>query len=115
AEQKIARACDVIAFQTGDESSAVAECRVNETTALVDLDRPAPALALIDKALPVLIKTYGDEHWEVGSALAQRGALHGRLGHHAAAVADLERAIAMFEQLAPEPGHLAAAKWALAR
>ena len=68
-----------------------------------------------DRALTILLRVDGEVHPRVASALVQRGALREVVGRTPEAVADLERAIKVFEQLQLEPGHLGGAKWALGK
>ena len=110
----LARACDVIAFQTGSASTGEAECLVEEAVVLSTLDKPRAALALVDQALPVLVTALGATHPEVANALVARGSLHATLHEQTAAVTDLERGIALFEGRAGDPGQLGAAQLALA-
>jgi len=114
AEPKLARACDVIAFATGEGSETQAECWQYEAQALANLDRGPEALTLIAKSIEVIEHTYGEPHPRLAEALATRGQIHATMNQHAAAVADLEAAIAMFTKLA-DKGHTASIQYSLAR
>jgi tetratricopeptide (TPR) repeat protein len=114
AEQRFVRACEIIAFGAGAESSVLAECWINETNALAGLNEDAGALALVDKALPILIKAYGENHPQVATAYVIRGALRANLDKPGA-TDDLERGRALFAAGKLDPGHLAAAEWALGK
>jgi len=113
AEPLLARACDIMAFAHNDETAA--SCEVMHAEALIGLRRGAEALAKLDQALPSLTKMYGDSHLEVAKALCARGTAHTGLGHHAAAIADLERTVAILLPKRLEPGYLATARWQLGR
>ncbi len=115
ADEKYARACEIVAFATAELSSQHAECLLDETGALEGMHRQKHALAVLDKILPVLEKTYPGTHPQIANAYVQRGSMHAMLGHHALALADLERAVAMFGAIEIDPGHLASARWALAQ
>jgi tetratricopeptide (TPR) repeat protein len=83
--------------------------------ALDDAGQHAKALTIVERALPVLVESFGEPHPQVGNALLTRGQLRIEQGQEAAGIADMERAIANFEKITADPGHLAAAQWGLAR
>ena len=114
AEPKLARACDVIAFATGEASEQQAECWQYEAQALAGLARGPEALVLIDKTAKVFQQTYGDVHPKVAETIGVRGQIQAGMHHHGAAVADLEASIAMFTKLG-DAGHTASVQYALAR
>ena len=110
AEPKLARACEILAFEFGDTSAQVAECLIPHAVSLSSLDRDAAALALADKAVPILVGS-GDAGVDLANAYLMRGAIHGDLGHRAKAIGDLERAVAAFARSpGTDPGQLAAAE-----
>jgi len=115
AAPKLARACDVIGFANGEGSSQQAECWMNQTVAISGVGHDPEALALIEKTIPILVATYGEDHPQVANAILARGILHCEMHHHAACVADLERAAELFGKDDVDKGHQAAAQWALAR
>jgi tetratricopeptide (TPR) repeat protein len=115
AAKHFARACEIVAFTSSDTSSQVGECWLSETVALSGLGKNREALGLLEKTLPIMVRAYGDVHPQVANTLLSRGLVHAELGQRAAAVADLEAAIKQFETFSLDPGHLAAAQWALAK
>ncbi len=115
AEDGYARACDIIAFTTGADSSQTAECWMAETFALAGLGKATAGIALIDRALPILKKAYGDVHPQIANAYVSRGSMSADLGRHAEAIQDLERAVTMFGKISIDPAHRAAAEWALGK
>ena len=66
------------------------------------------------KTAKVFQQTYGDVHPRVAETIGVRGQIQARMHHHAAAVADLEAAIAMFTKLG-DAGHTASVQYTLAR
>jgi eukaryotic-like serine/threonine-protein kinase len=110
-----ARACDIAAFHNGEKSADHAACELAQAMALNDAGQHARALAVIDSALPVLVEMFGEPHPQVANALLTRGQLRIDAGDELAGIADLERAVANFEKVTADPGHLAAAQWGLAR
>jgi len=115
AAKRFMRACDITSFQTPDGSTSQADCWLGESGPLFEIGKKQEALALIEKTLAIYFKSYPDPHPQTAQALVTRGQLQGGLHHHDAAVADLERAIAMFDKLALDPGHVAQARWILAK
>jgi tetratricopeptide (TPR) repeat protein len=115
AEPLLARACEVFAFAQGDETRERALCETAHAAALTGLRRDGDALALLNHAVPLLVKSLGPVHLEVAKALEARGAARAALGDHPAAVADFTRAIAILTPLPIEPGYLAMATWQLGR
>ncbi|MBA3501850.1 MAG: tetratricopeptide repeat protein, partial [Deltaproteobacteria bacterium] len=111
----IARSCDIIAFETGDDSTALAQCWMSQTSALLGLGKKAEALALVDKAVPLMLAAYGQAHPLVATALVLRGIVHARLRHRAFAAADLEKAIRILEAVPYDPSLLDEARRQLAR
>jgi tetratricopeptide (TPR) repeat protein len=117
ADAKLARACEIQAFAVGDKSATLAECYMQRAIALSALGKNRDALGFAEKVLAIVRATFADDHPQVATAYITRGALHAELGEHAAAVADLERAVAGFSKQprALDIGHLAAAEWGLGR
>ena len=62
AERKLARACDILAFGTGDHSTAVALCASGHARALAKLGRVREARVLLDRSVYVLERTHGRDH-----------------------------------------------------
>ncbi len=115
ADTVFARACDIAAFRHGERSPDHAACQLLQVMALVAADQDEAALALIERALPVLVTSFGEPHPQVANGFALRGHLRVALGQRDAGIADLERAIASFQKITVDPGHLAAAQWGLAQ
>ncbi len=109
------RACDITAFHNGETSADHAACELAQAMALDDAGQHAKALTIVERALPVLVESFGEPHPQVGNALLTRGQLRVEQGHEAEGIADMERAVANFEKITADPGHLAAAQWGLAR
>jgi tetratricopeptide (TPR) repeat protein len=111
-----ARACDITAFHSGEESAEHAVCELMRAMALTDAGDKPTALRVIEKAAPILLATYGEPHPQTANALLIRGVLRVDTGDSPTeGIADLERAIANFSKVTADPGHLANAQWALAR
>ena len=111
----LSRACEIAAFEVGERSAKVAECRQHHAIALSGLGKNAEAAALVEKAMPIFIEVFGDVHPHVANAYVTRGALYAELGDMKKAIPDLEKAVEQFTKLgdAMDIGHLAGAKWAL--
>ena len=107
AETMFARACDVIAFSTGGNTSSDAECWTSEAAALDGLGNHQGAFALADKSIAVLEKSYGPDHPHVAMAYAIRGEYRGEMGDHANAIADLQHALDVIAKSSSDPGHTA--------
>jgi tetratricopeptide (TPR) repeat protein len=87
-----------------------AECWMRHSEVLEDLGRRREAVALVERAIPLLESAYGKDHPEVGNAYVARGRLYRHLNQHAEALADLEHGIAVLERAQGlEPGYLACA------
>jgi eukaryotic-like serine/threonine-protein kinase len=114
AEKVLVRACDVIAFHAGDNTTQEAQCRIAEVTALAGVGKRKEALALDEKVVTVLQGAYGNDHPSVVIALAQRGELRIALGDRAGGLADLEEAVKRFDTHHDAPGRRAALTVALA-
>jgi len=114
AEKVLVRACDVIAFHAGDNTTQEAQCRIPEVTALARIGKVKEALALDERVVAVLQTAYGDDHPSVVVALAQRGELRIALGDRAGGLADLEEAVKRFDHHHDAPGRRAALTVALA-
>ncbi len=111
-----ARACEILAFTLGDGASAQLSCVLAQSSALAGLHRDAEALALLEKIVPTYEAMYPHGHPQLANALVARGIERGATGKHREARADLERALAMFGDPAElDPGHRAAAQFALAK
>ncbi|MBA3503385.1 MAG: serine/threonine protein kinase, partial [Deltaproteobacteria bacterium] len=115
AAKVLARACEIVASGFNTFTSQYAECLLSHAIALDGIGKTKAALVLADEALDTLELIDGDTHPRVASAHVQRGALRVVAGRQADAIVDFEVAIAAFEKLTLEPGHLAGAKWALGR
>jgi eukaryotic-like serine/threonine-protein kinase len=113
--RRFERACDILAFYTGEGSAAQAACWLGHAIMLGRSRDLRGALALVDKTLPILVDAYGDLHPQVANAHLTRGSIRLDLEARDAAVADLEQAVALFEKLSLDAGHLAAAQFALAK
>jgi tetratricopeptide (TPR) repeat protein len=109
------RACDIIDFGAGDSSSEAATCWLEQASAHSDLGDNTLALALVDKALPILRRAFGELHPTVANAFLAHGMIASTLGHHDDAIRDFERAAADFGKLDADIGHLASAETALAK
>ncbi len=108
------RACDLAALTAGAASIGAAECWLNAVDSFEAVGKTAVLLQHLDTALPILERGYGPQHGEVGALLLDRGSLRARTAAtRAEGIADLERAIAVFERAQLEPGYLAAARWEL--
>jgi tetratricopeptide (TPR) repeat protein len=106
AEPLLSHACEIIAYNN-EASSKQAECWLRWIDVLQQLGRAREALALSERAMPLLEKVYGDSHPEVGYAYALRAHLYGDLHRHPQAVADYERSLALFQRQSKlEPGYL---------
>jgi serine/threonine protein kinase/tetratricopeptide (TPR) repeat protein len=114
AEKVLVRACDVIAFHAGDNTTQEAQCRIAEVTALAGVGKVKEALALDEKVVAVLQGAYGDDHPSVVIALGERGELRTALGDRAGGLADLEEAVKRFDNHHDAPGRRAALSVALA-
>jgi tetratricopeptide (TPR) repeat protein len=110
-----ARACDILAAQTGDASSEYATCQVGQAHAYSVLGRGVEALALIRLAVPVEEHAYTRPHPGLALALYTRGAIERRLGQRTAAIADLEDAIDQLEHVQIDPGQVASVQLELAK
>jgi tetratricopeptide (TPR) repeat protein len=116
AEARFARACDVIAFTTGEGSSAQVDCWQSEIGVLFELGRKSEAVALGDKLVAALEKLYPAPHSAFAQGLITRGQVHAQLGQPEAAIADFERALGVLAKAPPgDPGIEASARWGLAR
>jgi len=62
AEQKLRRACDILAFQLGPQAGIVATCMASHARALTALGRKSEARAVFEDALPTLTQTLGIDH-----------------------------------------------------
>ncbi|HEX4454727.1 MAG TPA: protein kinase [Kofleriaceae bacterium] len=109
------RACDVIAFGAGDTSSEAATCWLQQASARSDAGNDPAAMALVEKALPVLVSAYGELHPVVANAYLARGAVRAALGQRDGAIADFQRAADDFGKLDADIGHLAGAEYGLAK
>jgi eukaryotic-like serine/threonine-protein kinase len=109
------RACDVIAFGTADASSEAANCWLMQASAHSDTGDDPAAMVLVEKALPVLVKAYGELHPVVANAYLARGAVRAALGQRDGAIADFQRAVDDFGKLDADIGHLAGAEYGLAK
>ncbi len=109
------RACDVIAFGAGDTSSEAATCWLQQASARSDSGNDPAAMVLVEKALPVLVRAYGELHPVVANAYLARGAVHAALGQRDGAIADFQRAVDDFGKLDADIGHLAGAEYGLAK
>ncbi|MGN6104607.1 MAG: hypothetical protein ACTHU0_05860, partial [Kofleriaceae bacterium] len=105
---------EIIAFGAGEGTPQLARCWIGEMDALLGVERFADGLALADKTLRVLREIYGDDHPEVATVYAMRGYFRSLL-RRPGGIADLERAIAVFERHAVDSGHLGGAQWGLGR
>ena len=114
AEKVLVRACDVIAFHAGDNTTQEAQCRIAEVAALAGVGKRKEALALGERVVAVLQGAYGNDHPSVVIALAQRGELRIALGDRAGGLADLEDAVKRFDNHHDAPGRRAALTVALA-
>ena len=114
AEKVLVRACDVVAFHAGDNTTQEAQCRINEVTSLAGVGKVKEALALDEKILTLLQTAYGDEHPSVVIALGERGELRTALEDRAGGVADLEEAVRRFDKHPDDPSRRAAFSVALA-
>jgi hypothetical protein len=110
-----ARACDITAFHQGERSADHAACELSHAIALGDAGDAAAALATLDKTIPTLLASFAEPHPQIANALLTRGMLRVEAGQTAAGIADLERAVANFEAITLDAGHLAAAQFALAK
>jgi tetratricopeptide (TPR) repeat protein len=110
-----ARACDITAFQNGEKSGDHAQCELGRSMALLAGGDKRGALAMVDRVFPLLLESYGEPHPQLANALLTRGALRVEFGQTAEGIADLERAVTNFEQASLDAGHLANAKWQLAK
>jgi len=115
AEPLLARACDIVAFASGEDGGQFASCEIRHARALAGLRRHPAALAKLRTAIPQLISARGAAHPEVADALVTRGTTSAVLHGRPAAIADFERAIEILEHQEIDPGYLAAARWRLAR
>jgi tetratricopeptide (TPR) repeat protein len=108
ADELLARACEIIAYHV-DESSKQAECWIRRVSILDQLGREREALALVDRAIPLFVKAFGEAHPEVANAYIERAGIYSNLHRTAEAIADFERGLADFERVAGiESGYLAA-------
>jgi eukaryotic-like serine/threonine-protein kinase len=114
AEKVLVRACDVIAFHAGDNTTQEAQCRIAEVTALAGVGKLKEALALDEKVVAVLQGAYAADHPSVVIALAQRGELRTALGDRAGGLVDLEEAVRRFDTHHDAPDRRAALSVALA-
>ena len=113
AEQQYLRACDRIASATGDGSAQEAECWARHSFTLLQLGRAQDAIELVDKAMTVFEHVYGADHPKLANLLITRGGAHAKRGEHAAAVADFERAIVLYDKASLDPGYAGSAAWQL--
>jgi serine/threonine protein kinase len=63
---------------------------------LNDLDEPQESLKLCNQAIDIVTKLYGPDHPKIASYLNTRGGDYRRMGKHAEAKADYERALAIY-------------------
>jgi tetratricopeptide (TPR) repeat protein len=98
AEPLLARACEIIAYNN-DSSSRLAECWLRRMYVLEALGRVREGLALAERTIPLLEKTYGDSHPEVGDAYVVRAVLYSDLHRHAESVAAFERGLALLQRV----------------
>jgi tetratricopeptide (TPR) repeat protein len=103
-ELRLARACDVLAFQSSENPAIEGMCANQHAAALAAMGRGREALAVIERSLPRMQATLGEGHPIVGQALKARAFALSRLGQHALAIADLERALGVFEHAQVDPG-----------
>jgi tetratricopeptide (TPR) repeat protein len=115
AEALLARACEIVAFTSGDDSAYYARCEGRHCTALAGLGRDAEVLPRADHIVAILDKIHDAPSPEVADAFVRRGTAHAALHHHRAAIADLERAVAIAQNVRSEPGILASAQWRLGK
>jgi tetratricopeptide (TPR) repeat protein len=115
ADTAYARACDIIAFRSGETTSEHAACLGQRAEIVEHLGRARDSLALADQAYSVLARVYGTAHPSVGAALYVRGLSHADLGEHDLALADLEQSLASYHAHAVAGGYVARSEWALAK
>lgn len=63
---------------------------------LNDLDEPQESLKLCNQAIDIVTKLYGPDHPKIANFLNTRGGDYRRMGKHALAKADYERALAIY-------------------
>jgi tetratricopeptide (TPR) repeat protein len=115
ADAKMARACDVTAFSTGDDSLRVASCLTDRAISLSARGRYGDALALFDRARPIVLRTVGEGHPVASTLLLERGKALLALGRRAEARGELEKARGALAELPGGVDQLADAELALAR
>jgi serine/threonine protein kinase/tetratricopeptide (TPR) repeat protein len=108
------RACEIIAFGVGDHSLNHADCLQEKSATEGNLGRLKQAEATIERALAILVDVDADSA-RTANAYLQRGELRGLARRTVHATHDLEKAIAIFEKLQIDSGHLGGAKFVLAQ
>ena len=115
AKATLDRACDVFAFTAGEKSRSESDCVLDLSDALHGEKRDPEALTLVDKSLPELIETLGEQHAEVAMTLLRRARIFEALGRRDEALADSERALKILVVVEPDSPEVAAAKLTIAR
>ena len=91
ARADLTRGCEIYGYTNGDGSAPQAQCQAQLADSLQRVGRNREALALLDKAVPVLSKTEGTT--DLPNALTTRARISVATGHRDAAITDLEHAI----------------------
>ncbi|MCR9160280.1 MAG: protein kinase domain-containing protein [Nannocystaceae bacterium] len=102
ARQSFARAREIFAAAQGETHPRVAAIDLNLGNVELQAGNTNRALALFDAAAKSLQASLGEEHVWVAKAVSARGHALASTGDPRAGVADLERAIALFEAQAPD-------------
>ncbi len=114
AVQAMTRACEIVAFRSGERSAMYGQCLLEQAVELSSDGKGQRALELVERALGILLEQVGEKHPNTANARLVRGALYQELGRTQEAVPELERAVAAFQALPLDVGHLGGAKLALA-
>jgi len=111
---KLERACDLLASEHVEEG-VHAQCQIAQAQALALVGRGREALAIVAKAVPVIESSFGAGHPELANAIETRGTIRVHADQRAEGIADLARAVDLFDQAQIDEGHRAAARFELAR
>ncbi|MBL9103436.1 MAG: tetratricopeptide repeat protein [Myxococcales bacterium] len=114
AEQLYRDALAIYAAQPQEHPDA-GKVAYNYGMVLINLGRPAEALAQFEGAHALLRRTLGDDHPDAGAYLTGIGVSLAALGRHTDAIAPLEQACETFERRPRDARFLASARFELAQ
>jgi eukaryotic-like serine/threonine-protein kinase len=107
--------CALLPLTSNDGVKEGVECLLDRAEALLDLGKHATALSLLARTEQTALAAYSPTSPAVARLYATMGNASLGLGKQAAALASLERALAILEVAQIDPGRVAATRFALAK